>query len=171
MGKLLFAQVDHAHGEVIGHAMGELFRLGVKNAQLLQSMTKKNRPSYVFMIDLPDDRVEDVAMFLGLELGIWGYHLVESNHVHFDVSFGDIELLLTGEGNEIPYQLTPKFLSKNGKLLSVKVDYWQLVEIQRLLKDAGYTYSLDFLRAVLETRIRQNPESKTSTFNLPLSVL
>ena len=171
MGKLMIAQVDHAHGEALGHAMKELFRLGVRNAQLLSSITKKNRPGYVFLIDLPDDRVEEVAMFLGLELGIWGYHLLESSHIHFDVSFGEADLWLWDGDWTLPFTLRPKYLSKNGKLLSVKLDHDQLAEIQSHLWSWGYFYSLEFLRSVLELRFRQDPNIKEIELHLPLSAL
>lgn len=154
-GKLIIAQVDHSTGEVIGHSIQKLFQIGAKNVQLLQSMTKKNRPSYMLFIDLPEDKVEQVAIFLGTELGIWGYHILESQHVHFDVSFQEKNLSLTdGENNE-DYIVKAKYIkNKNGQLLKIKIDHDQLVQIQEKLQKWGCSYSLDSLRGAIEARLR-----------------
>ncbi|NLA52292.1 MAG: DUF111 family protein, partial [Alcaligenaceae bacterium] len=74
-GKILLVQVDHVAGDMMGFAINRLIELGAKNVQLLQAITKKNRPSYVLLIDLPADKLNPVSSFLASELGVWGYHI------------------------------------------------------------------------------------------------
>lgn len=165
-GKLIIAQVDHSTGEVIGHSIQQLFKIGAWNVQLLQSITKKNRPSYMLFIDLPEDIVEDVAFFLASELGIWGYHILESHHVHFDVSFKEKTLcLVAGERNAI-FKIKPKYIFQKDRLLSIKIDHDQLVQIQSKLQEWDYRYSLAALRGSLETRLWAGDDAEVITLRI-----
>ncbi|HHW43193.1 MAG TPA: DUF111 family protein [Desulfotomaculum sp.] len=152
-GKLIIAQVDHSSGEIIGHSIQRLFQMGAWNVQLLQSITKKNRPGYMLFIDLPAELVEKAAVFLASELGIWGYHVLESQHVHFDVSFREKTLRLTAGDRNIIFKIRPKYIAHRGELLSIKVDHDQLVQVQEKLEEWGYSYPLAALRSSIETRL------------------
>lgn len=153
-GKLIIAQVDHSSGEVVGHSIQKLFQIGARNVQLLQSMTKKNRPGFMLFIDLPEEIVDEVAIILGSELGIWGYHIMESQHVHFDVSFHEKNLCLTDGENMDSYIIKAKYIKNNGQLLKIKIDHDQLVQIQEKLEKWGCSYSLEALRSAIEARLR-----------------
>ncbi len=151
--KLIIAQVDHASGEVVGEAMQELMQLGARNVQLLQSVTKKGRPGYILFIDLPVEKVAGVATYLAAELGIWGCHILDSQHVHFDLSFREKTLrLIAGEKN-ITYQVNVKYIMQNEQLLGIKVDHSQLVEIQQCFLEWGFYYPLRVLRTYLEAQL------------------
>ncbi|MFZ7131112.1 MAG: nickel insertion protein [Eubacteriales bacterium] len=154
--KLILAQVDHSTGEVIGHCFEKLFQIGVQNVQVLQSITKKNRPGYMLYIDLKEEIVEEVAIFLGMELGIWGYHILESQHVHFDVSFQQKTLYITDGVHTVNYIIKAKVIKNNDQLFKIKIDHDQLVEIQKKLLSFGCNYSLDALRAGIESRLRED---------------
>ncbi len=159
-GKLIIAQVDHSSGEVIGHSIQILLQMGAWNVQLLQSITKKNRPGYMLFIDLPEDTVERVASFLASELGIWGYHILESQHVHFEVFFKEKTLrLAAGEHNAI-IKIKPKYIADRSKLLSIKVDHDQLVQVQEQLKDWGFNLPLAALRSSIETKLWSGNEAE-----------
>ncbi|MDQ0287786.1 uncharacterized protein (DUF111 family) [Desulfofundulus luciae] len=151
--KLIIAQVDHASGEVIGEAMQELMQLGARNVQLIQTVTKKGRPGYILFIDLPVEKVTGVATYLATELGIWGYHILDSQHIHFDLFFREKTLrLIAGEKN-ITYQLKVKYIMQNEKLLNIKVDHSQLVEIQQMFLEWGIYFPLRVLRTCLEAQL------------------
>lgn len=165
-GKLIIAQVDHSSGEVIGHAIQKLFQTGAWNVQLLQSITKKNRPGYMLFIDLPTELVEKVALFLASELGIWGYHILESQHVHFDVSFKDKTLRLTAGDHNAIFKIRPKYIAHRGELMSIKVDHDQLVQIQEKLEEWGCSYPLAALRSGIETRLRSGDDAEVITIRV-----
>lgn len=155
--RLMIAQVDHATGEVIGHSIQTLYDLGAKNVQLLQSMTKKNRPGYLLFIDLPAEAVEDVALFLGTELGIWGYHILQTEHVHFDISFHTVSAhLVCGENHE-DFPIKVKYIANATRLMRLKVDHDQLVALQRIFTDWNACYPLDVLRTAIEAKIWEDP--------------
>lgn len=165
-GKLIIAQVDHSTGEVIGHSIQRLIDMGARNVQLLQSVTKKNRPGYMLFIDLPAELVKKIAVFLASELGIWGYHVLESQHVHFDVSFREKNLRLVAGDNIAVIKIKPKYISDQGQLLSIKVDHDQLVQVQGKLEEWGYRYPLTALRCSLETRLWSGDDTEVITLHV-----
>ncbi|NLJ56487.1 MAG: DUF111 family protein [Firmicutes bacterium] len=153
-GKLVLAQVDHVSGETVGFALDKLFELGAKNVQLLQTATKKNRPGYLLLIDLPPDKLELVALFLAEELGIWGYHIMDSAHVHFDITFREKMLYLTRNGvNEGKIPFNVKYISNAGHLLSIKIEHDFLIDLKKRLEAIDYHFSTSTLRTVLEAQL------------------
>lgn len=154
-GTIILAQVDHTDGEVLGHSIEQLYDLGARNVQIISAVTKKNRPGYVLLVDLPAERVEDAAMYLGTELGIWGFHLLGTEHVHFDIAFRKIPLKLIGGQREISYPLRVKYIRNDGRLIKIKLDYDQMAEIQQVLDEQDCHYALDALRAALTARLRE----------------
>ncbi|MCK5418002.1 MAG: DUF111 family protein, partial [Desulfobacterales bacterium] len=59
--RLIFAQIDHIPGDVLGFAMERLMELGAKNVQLIPTITKKNRPGNIMIIDVDDQNEEVMA--------------------------------------------------------------------------------------------------------------
>jgi hypothetical protein len=156
--KLIIAQVDHATGEVIGEVLHELMQLGARNVQLLQSITKKGRPGYILFIDLPEEKVTSVATYLAAELGIWGCHILDSKHIHFDISFQEKILRLSAGNKSITRKLKAKYIMQNGQLLGITVEHCEVVEIQKSLLEWGYYYPLRLLRTCLEAQLGENRE-------------
>lgn len=160
-GKVILAQVDHVSGETLGFALDRLFELGAKNVQLLQSMTKKNRPGYLLFIDLPPDKLEPIAFFLAKELGIWGYHLMETEHVHFEITMHKRRLrLLEDSSNRGEMTFNVKYIADKGSLLSIKIEHDFLVDLQKKLEAMGYFFSTRTLRATLEAMLWSAPSAE-----------
>lgn len=150
---LILAQVDHASNEVIGQAIQDLMQMGVRNVQLLNSITKKGRPSYLLLIDLPKPSISMVTVYLATELGIWGYHVMESQHIHFDISFKEKIMQLACGNKKLSYTLRPKYITQNGQILSVKLDHNQLLEIQHQFNEWELYAPLQVLRSHIEVQL------------------
>jgi hypothetical protein len=151
--KLILAQVDHASNEIIGQAVQDLIHMGVKNVQLLNSITKKGRPSYLLLIDLPKLKIPSVAVYLAAELGIWGYHIMESQHIHFDISFKEKTLQLASGNKNATYRLRPKYIKQNDHILYIKLDHSQLLEIQRQFNEWELYAPLQVFRSHIEAKL------------------
>lgn len=150
MEKLIIAQVDHASGELIGQAIQDLISAGAKNVQLLQTLTKKGRPGYLMMIDSSEEKVASIVTYLAQELNIWGYYILDSKHVHFDISFQEKPVLLLAGEHRYLYLLKPKYVKDGERILSIKVDHSQLLEIHKIFKGWGYQIPIHVLRVRLE---------------------
>jgi len=82
-GILVFVQIDHLSGELIGEALEQMLANGAANVQLLPSLTKKGRPGQLLLIDVPRDKLSGIEEILITELGVGGWHCLHTQHVHF----------------------------------------------------------------------------------------
>lgn len=81
-GNIIFVQTDHIQGEVIGTIIGDLYEAGAFNVQVIPSITKKNRPGYLFFIDTAPGNNLKIESIIIDELGATGWHQLQSNHRH-----------------------------------------------------------------------------------------
>jgi len=84
-GLLLYVQVDHLNGEIIGAVIDMLYRAGAYNVNVISSLTKKNRPGNIFVIDCDPARVDEVEKIVCRELGTGGWHRISTEHAHVPV--------------------------------------------------------------------------------------
>lgn len=85
-GLLILVQADHLTGEQAGDAVGCFYEAGAKNVQVISAITKKNRPSYLFLIDAAPEDVQEIETLIVRELGSAGWHRIETCHRHTDVT-------------------------------------------------------------------------------------
>lgn len=153
----MFVQCDDSSGEVVGHALDELLELGARNVQMLSSHTKKGRPGMVLLLDL-DARLEsEVATYLAAELGIWGYHVLETKHRHFDVAVETRCVTLRCGSGQRSRDVRCKLFRHGGRLLRVKLEHDDALRLLALARDLDSVCSLEELRAAVERIVRQQP--------------
>jgi len=169
-GKILLVQVDHVAGDMMGFAINRLIELGAKNVQLLQAITKKNRPSYVLLIDLPADKLNPVSSFLASELGVWGYHIMDTKHIHFDISFSEKTLLLKGAQKHEKLLFKVKHISNQDELISKTIEHDFLILLNKLIREQGYFISINALRSTIEA-ILWSKEGESDVIELELDAL
>jgi uncharacterized protein (DUF111 family) len=160
--KLIFAQIDHISGDVLGFAMEKVMDLGAKNVQLIPTITKKNRPGNIMIIDVDDQNEEVMAEFLAKELGVSGYHQINTNHIFHSVSFVEKTLKFKMNGANEKLQCEIKLIGGSSKPLSINIEHDVLVKIQkRLNKKLNYYVSLKELRTIIESRLRESDDDIT----------
>ena len=81
-GIVLLAQVDHVSGEILGTAISDLYEAGAYNVQAIATVTKKNRPGHLFVIDCGPKECPDIEMVILRELGVTGWHRIPTGHRH-----------------------------------------------------------------------------------------
>lgn len=156
--RLLLVQVDDRSGEELGQALDELSGMGVRNYQLLSSLTKKGRPGFVLLLDLDASFETDVMTFLASELGAWGYHRLTSSHEHFDVASETREVTVIVDGRREQFTLSCKVLRWNGEACRVKVEHCDVVRIAEQLALLGHRPPHATLRTRLESEIGVHPD-------------
>lgn len=77
---LLVAMVDHISGETAGESIEELYEAGALKVQIMNSITKKGRPGYLYVIDCDDRSVDSVEETLVTKFGTTGWHRVQTEH-------------------------------------------------------------------------------------------
>lgn len=75
-------QVDHLSGELLGGVFDLLYEAGAYNVQCCPTITKKNRPSYIFFIDTTEKHMEAIENIIVNNLGSTGWHTIQTDHRH-----------------------------------------------------------------------------------------
>jgi len=161
-GRLIFAQIDHVSGEVTGFAVGKIMELGANNVQLIPTITKKNRPGNIIMIDVDEIHEEDIARFLAKELKVSGYHRINTDHVFQHVTFVRKTITIKANGRTESFQCEVKLIGDPSRPLTVDIEHDLLVRVQEVLgTKIKLPVSLSELRTVIESRLRQSEDTIT----------
>lgn len=140
-GILLFVQIDHLPGDLLGEALSRLCSAGAKNVQLLPTITKKGRPGHVMIVDVTQDRVSSVEEILLSEVGVTGWHALATNHVYFSTEIVDFDLAVLTPNGVLRHQVSGKRLAKeDGDLVPEHRSCLELRE--RLSAECGMLVSL-----------------------------
>lgn len=86
-GTIFIAQVDHLSGECIGQTIDLFYNRGASNVQVIPTITKKNRPSYIFFIDCREQYIDDIEETIFKELNTGGLHRIETIHKYLRNEF------------------------------------------------------------------------------------
>lgn len=151
---LIFAQIDHVSGEITGFAIGKIMELGANNVQLIPTITKKNRPGYIIIIDTDAKHEKDIAKFLARELKISGYHRIGTNHIFHKVTFikKNLKVNINGKSRSVLCEI--KLIGDKSRPLSVDLEHDFLVKIQKLLTNKSNSFiSLSELRTSIESKL------------------
>lgn len=155
--RLLFAQVDHLSGEVLGFAIGKIMEEGACNVQVIPSITKKNRPGSILIIDAPPEQEDRIALFLAHELKVSGYHRIDATHVFCQVTFMTKIFTMSKNGASLDLSCEVKVIGDPASPLSLDIDHDALVSMQQAVHDRlGLAVSLAELRTMIESRLKEN---------------
>lgn len=163
---LILVQVDDATGETLQHVTDRVIAAGARNVQILGTTTKKGRPGHVYLIDLPSEREDDVATILAVELGAWGYRILESRHRHFDIRLERRSVHVARGDDAVNTEVRCKYIRNGGRLLAVKVDHDDLVRLQAVLAQQGADVSVRVLRTACEREAWRSPDAEALAVDL-----
>jgi hypothetical protein len=152
--RLLFAQADHVSGEVTGFAIGKIMDLGARNVQLISSITKKNRPGNIIIIDTDDEHEGVISRFLAKELKVSGYHRIDTSHIFQQVTLAQKNLVIRMNGKRRTFRCEIKIIGDPSNPLSIDVEHDVLVKLQKVLRTQKKELSLCELRTAIESKLR-----------------
>ena len=151
--RLLFAQADHVSGEVAGFAVGRIIELGARNVQLISSVTKKNRPGHIIIIDTDEKHEGVISEFLARELRISGYHRIDTSHIFQRVTLSQKNLIIRTKGKRQTFRFEIKIIGDPSKPLSIDVEHDALVKLQKVLREQKKELSLSELKTAIESKL------------------
>lgn len=162
--RFILAQVDHVSGEVLGYAVEKLMELGARNVQLISTITKKNRPGNIILIDADTLSEERISTFLTRELKISGYHRINTSHVFHKVTFVAKTVRIRLNGRSKSFQCRLKLIGEPSDPITIDVEHDFLVNLQETINsDWNIYFSLEELRNRVETPLRDGMEEITIT--------
>lgn len=155
-GRLLVAQVDHASGEVLGFALGKIMEIGARNVHLIPTVTKKNRPGHIIVIDTDESCEPAIGRFLAGELKVTGYHRIETSHIFERVSFVTKTVTIEALGRSLSLECDAKLIGDDQQPLASDIEHERIVQVQKEIRERlGVQVSLDTLRTMIEVRLRE----------------
>jgi hypothetical protein len=152
--RIILAQVDHLSGEVLGFAVEKIMACGARNVQLIPTITKKNRPGSLMIIDTDRECEEKVSRFLAQELKITGYHRIETSHVFQQVSFEARTLRISRNGAQTTCSCDIKIIGEPSAPLAKDMEHDSLVAVcEAVERELGCRIPLNDLRTMIEARL------------------
>ncbi|GFP21698.1 hypothetical protein HKBW3S06_00925 [Candidatus Hakubella thermalkaliphila] len=153
----MLVQTDDLSGEMAGYAIQQLLDLGVDNVQIVPTVTKKNRPAYLVLIDCEKELLQVVENFLISELYIGGYHLLQAHHVSFDTHLVERTVDLQSEKGKVSAAVAVRVFGSLDQPRGVKVDHDSLGYLCRRIKaELGVELSLKKLQTLVEANVLAN---------------
>lgn len=157
-GRLLLAQVDDVSGEMIGFFINRVVDRGARNVHVIPTLTKKNRPGYIMIIDIDPAGEDEAGSLLARELGVAGYHILDTEHACSRVSFVTSTIEFRHRDRVVSRQCLLKLLGPADKPLHVKVEYEELIDLKDTVeKEFGLDMVLDDLKKKIEHGFAQDP--------------
>jgi hypothetical protein len=118
---LLETSVDDVSGEVLGNAVGELFKAGALDVQIIPTVAKKNRPGYVVQVISPLGEEEVLAQLMMRELGTLG---VRYSRVSMRFALRrEVRKIRVRISNYEGYARVKLGLDEKGKVVTLKPEY------------------------------------------------
>lgn len=164
--RLLLVQIDDRSGEELRQGLEGLMDLGVRNYQVLSSLTKQGRPGFVLLLDVDSAIEGEVMTYLAAELGAWGYHRLQSVHEHFDVASETREVTFVFDGHREQSTVCCKVLRRDGLVCRVKMEQRDVVRIVEHLAHLGRRLPHTTLRTRIESEIAVHPDAGELTVAL-----
>jgi uncharacterized protein (DUF111 family) len=150
---LILVNVDDISGEIIPHVINGLISRGAESVQALQSVTKKGRLGYIFLIDAPEKAIDRLGGFLVAEVGTIGMRVLDSRHIRFDYRIRKVRLTARANGELAWAQVRVKETRNGqGQIVSVKAEYGDLQSALTQFEEAGIHMPLTALKRLVEER-------------------
>ncbi len=158
-GLLLYVQVDHLSGEILGSAIEMLYSAGAHNVNVVSAITKKNRPGSLFLIDVSPSLADSVEDVVKRELGTSGWHRISTTHCHTAVKCIEKKFYIRGDGFGFDFLAEGKTIK--GDVRSTRPENRNCISLKnRLEKDYGLQISLREIYRLISEALQQDDRSE-----------
>lgn len=160
--------IDDLPAEGLPYVIERTMEEGANNIHVLNAITKKGRMEYIVLVDINEDRMEDVCSLLALEFGTLGIKTFEYKHIKFPFEIETKMITIKAKDIEFESNVKVKYLKKDGKeVLSLKAEYEDIKPIAQELKAKGVKMSLLKLKTIIEAEAYKNVlKEKDITINV-----
>lgn len=157
-GTLFIVQVDHISGEIMGSTFDCLYKAGALNVQCLQTITKKNRPANVFLIDTPPGKADVIEKIIIKELDSTGWHKLETDHRHVPVETVYKEIEVVQDLCKFTFEIKGKQIKDVPE--SVRPEYSCCQELkEKIMLVCGIDISLKLIYLKLQTTLHNKEKA------------
>ncbi|MHA2121198.1 MAG: nickel pincer cofactor biosynthesis protein LarC [Promethearchaeota archaeon] len=131
---ILETDVDDVSGEILGNLVNELTNEEILDIQIIPSMTKKNRPSYIIKVLCHPRFTYQIMEKIINELGTLGvrYYTVNRVCVERDIDKRTIEI--SGEKFKVNFKISYFMSEKGREIVNIKPEY---EDVKRISEQMG----------------------------------
>lgn len=160
-------QADHLSGETLGVVIQKLFDLGAMNVQVIPTITKKNRPGHLIFIDVNRPSAErGIEKYLFRELGIFGYHVMPTQHVCETTRLVEQTVHVKHGGDTATFKIFLKVVGEVEGDCYPRVEHDNVVDLQQEIERRfSRVLPLRELVSVVESAVHYNREDVTIELN------
>jgi uncharacterized protein (TIGR00299 family) protein len=126
---VLETDVDDVTGEIIGNFIHKMENSKILDIQIIPSITKKNRPSYVIKILCHPTVSNKVLEDIFIELGTLGVRISKTNRVCIEREIETVKISLNQEEYEIKYKISYFIKDTKKQIINIKPEYEDLKKI------------------------------------------
>ena len=105
----VIAMSDNTTGETVGESIESLYDAGACNVQVISTITKKNRPGYMYVIDCDSSSVDRIEDILVTEVGTTGWHRMDSEHCYTELEYLTKKVKLVKDGRTVVCDVRCKY--------------------------------------------------------------
>ena len=159
-GVVLLVQTDHLSGEDIGTAIAALYSAGAFNVQVIPTVTKKNRPGHLFVVDclaagLP--AVEDAILD---ELESTGWHMVKTGHRHVATEIREFTLEFDTPSGRAEFPVKVKAVKCRPRRWRPEHD--SCAALREFMREAGVKISTSEARMLILEKLQEHIQLERS---------
>ena len=118
----------------MGGFIEALQEAGVNSLQVSPTVTKKNRPGQIILIDLGREGRPAPATDVLAAYGLSGFHLIETRHFHLPHSKTSARVVVCHNGSKIKAEVGVKRLCQTNKPESIRIEYDDLKHLSRRIE-------------------------------------
>jgi hypothetical protein len=164
-GLILLFQIDHFSGEEAGWLLEAETIPGLRNRQLIPTVTKKGRPGYLLLLDVDPSQEDKAVQALAGHLPLFGYHRLPTRHLFQRGVLGRISVLIRAADGRSFQALVRCRRTSLGQTPRTFFEADDLLEIQRRARELlGVEITPYDLRQRLEEGSRKGAEPIEMTF-------
>lgn len=128
---MFLVQVDHLSGECVGHSIESLYQAGAANVQVMATITKKNRPAYLYLIDCRIENEEKIETTIINELGTGGWHRIETVHRYLKNQILKRKISVSSKSHDFEFVIEGKEIDGG----QVRPEYDNVVKLKTLISE------------------------------------
>ncbi|TFG18305.1 MAG: nickel pincer cofactor biosynthesis protein LarC [Promethearchaeota archaeon] len=126
---ILETNVDDVTGEILGNFIHKMENFNILDIQIIPSITKKNRPSYVIKILCHPVISNKVLETIFTELGTLGVRISKTKRACIDREVETVKIVINQETYEINYKISYYFKKDRKQIVNIKPEYEDLKKI------------------------------------------
>lgn len=154
---LIIVQVDHLTSESLGSIIGYLYDCGARNVQMIPTVTKKNRPGHLLLIDIAEKDREKIEEIIVFEIGSTGWHCFNTEHRHVGIEIKKVNAKLILLEDTLEYVIEVKINKANPA--AFRIEHRSISALKDELMVRGIYVSLESLNRQLSFAIKSTKDN------------